>query len=139
MIRRPPRSTLFPYTTLFRSTGPQAPPHPRIYGGSCRPAVERDCLRRGPPPIEPVLPARLETDPADHGPADDPARYLNPRRGAFERAPFGQVWPLALHDVRLGGHQPFALFVLDDGRFDPVSAPRGVHAALRCRSRVLRV
>src|SRR3712207_8262398 len=22
MIRRPPRSTLFPYTTLFRSTGP---------------------------------------------------------------------------------------------------------------------
>src|SRR5258708_15080418 len=25
MIRRPPRSTLFPYTTLFRS-------HPRLYG-----------------------------------------------------------------------------------------------------------
>src|SRR2546426_7047215 len=24
MIRRPPRSTLFPYTTLFRSTAPQA-------------------------------------------------------------------------------------------------------------------
>src|SRR5260370_23487966 len=30
MIRRPPRSTLFPYTTLFRS---QCPPH-----GSSRPA-----------------------------------------------------------------------------------------------------
>src|SRR5437667_713062 len=37
MIRRPPRSTLFPYTTLFRSCGPhdhrrgsaaQAPPRP---------------------------------------------------------------------------------------------------------------
>src|SRR2546422_2348711 len=27
MIRRPPRSTLFPYTTLFRSGG-QAPRHP---------------------------------------------------------------------------------------------------------------
>src|SRR3712207_1902401 len=26
MIRRPPRSTLFPYTTLFRSTAPGAPP-----------------------------------------------------------------------------------------------------------------
>src|SRR2546426_3836000 len=27
MIRRPPRSTLFPYTTLFRSSGPKpAPP-----------------------------------------------------------------------------------------------------------------
>src|SRR2546422_3493107 len=25
MIRRPPRSTLFPYTTLFRSFGPQMP------------------------------------------------------------------------------------------------------------------
>src|SRR5260370_24518686 len=28
MIRRPPRSTLFPYTTLFRSTG-NASPYPR--------------------------------------------------------------------------------------------------------------
>src|SRR2546425_5048185 len=26
MIRRPPRSTLFPYTTLFRSEGPSALP-----------------------------------------------------------------------------------------------------------------
>src|SRR3712207_8568787 len=26
MIRRPPRSTLFPYTTLFRSPGGRAPP-----------------------------------------------------------------------------------------------------------------
>src|SRR3712207_9522190 len=25
MIRRPPRSTLFPYTTLFRSSGPSPP------------------------------------------------------------------------------------------------------------------
>src|SRR5688572_32003158 len=25
MIRRPPRSTLFPYTTLFRSAGPRQP------------------------------------------------------------------------------------------------------------------
>src|SRR2546422_6542135 len=25
MIRRPPRSTLFPYTTLFRSDGPRGP------------------------------------------------------------------------------------------------------------------
>src|SRR5436305_3621691 len=42
MIRRPPRSTLFPYTTLFRSTiagmhplkpyfqGVERPPHPRV-------------------------------------------------------------------------------------------------------------
>src|SRR3712207_7111839 len=28
MIRRPPRSTLFPYTTLFRSDEPADQPHP---------------------------------------------------------------------------------------------------------------
>src|SRR5258708_9945255 len=33
MIRRPPRSTLFPYTTLFRSHHilPVGPPHPTCY------------------------------------------------------------------------------------------------------------
>src|SRR2546426_2386837 len=43
MIRRPPRSTLFPYTTLFRS------PRPRLRearglaeGGSAPPRVRRD-------------------------------------------------------------------------------------------------
>src|SRR5215204_5222038 len=40
MIRRPPRSTLFPYTTLFRSHDPYPPPH----GGDLRgrAAVFRD-------------------------------------------------------------------------------------------------
>src|SRR5258708_20822287 len=35
MIRRPPRSTLFPYTTLFRSVeeGSRAPPLGHILGG----------------------------------------------------------------------------------------------------------
>src|SRR5947199_6577423 len=28
MLRRPPRSTLFPYTTLFRSPPPRPPPPP---------------------------------------------------------------------------------------------------------------
>src|SRR2546422_8540335 len=32
MIRRPPRSTLFPYTTLFRSLAVQ-----RLYNGDCMP------------------------------------------------------------------------------------------------------
>src|SRR5438034_2283130 len=34
MIRRPPRSTLFPYTTLFRSPDPRGS---RRRGGLCRP------------------------------------------------------------------------------------------------------
>src|ERR1035438_10646735 len=29
MIRRPPRSTLFPYTTLFRSAGKELPQYPK--------------------------------------------------------------------------------------------------------------
>src|SRR2546430_10226657 len=62
MIRRPPRSTLFPYTTLFRSN------IPRIHGAHhiqaqlrdqqpCRPAQKsqeqalRQKLPRQPPPV----------------------------------------------------------------------------------------
>src|SRR5258708_17943482 len=36
MIRRPPRSTLFPYTTLFRSARRK----------TCQPAVTRPCYQR---------------------------------------------------------------------------------------------
>src|SRR3712207_7046826 len=44
MIRRPPRSTLFPYTTLFRSSGEQ-PDDP--LGGHPAPDVERRCRHGG--------------------------------------------------------------------------------------------
>src|SRR2546422_7507086 len=35
MIRRPPRSTLFPYTTLFRSHVAALDPHPLAIGTQC--------------------------------------------------------------------------------------------------------
>src|SRR2546427_3583182 len=41
MIRRPPRSTLFPYTTLFRSLPPAASILPRLGGRGAPPAGER--------------------------------------------------------------------------------------------------
>src|SRR3989442_7533747 len=43
MIRRPPRSTLFPYTTLFRSVGPLSAQHcgRRQWRGRPRPDVAR--------------------------------------------------------------------------------------------------
>src|SRR2546430_13339368 len=44
MIRRPPRSTLFPYTTLFRSCG-------KLVAGAVRPLDDRDT-----PGVERVLP-----------------------------------------------------------------------------------
>src|SRR3712207_8892720 len=55
MLRRPPRSTLFPYTTLFRSAGlvgarllPQVPPPPL---GVHQRFLERGELARGGRPI----------------------------------------------------------------------------------------
>src|SRR2546426_1822268 len=54
MIRRPPRSTLFPYTTLFRSLDPRPPveePPPAVETGSPegrgekRPRPDREGIR----------------------------------------------------------------------------------------------
>src|SRR3712207_8424457 len=48
MIRRPPRSTLFPYTTLFRSrVGDLRVGRERRLRGMPLPAVVRDLLPRG--------------------------------------------------------------------------------------------
>src|SRR3712207_6906312 len=44
MIRRPPRSTLFPYTTLFRSS------HPRPRRLLCRDGASKPCAYRPPLP-----------------------------------------------------------------------------------------
>src|SRR3712207_7163174 len=65
MIRRPPRSTLFPYTTLFRSAVRVRRPHgPRRHRGGTR----RSARRR------PLLPPRL-----GHGSFGD-ARRVRPER-----------------------------------------------------------
>src|SRR5688572_32077044 len=58
MIRRPPRSTLFPYTTLFRS---------RVGTG---------------PPARPATPARPRTTPSPRGPA-----HTRPTIGSPARRP----------------------------------------------------
>src|SRR2546422_2908837 len=46
MIRRPPRSTLFPYTTLFRSRGVRWPARPPVQQPDL-PARVRPSRRRG--------------------------------------------------------------------------------------------
>src|SRR3712207_8932739 len=38
-MRRPPRSTLFPYTTLFRSTITTNPPTPKLWSPPSQPAA----------------------------------------------------------------------------------------------------
>src|SRR6266540_1023891 len=47
MIRRPPRSTLFPYTTLFRSLLPPPPTRALYCRRGCRPRRHRARPRRG--------------------------------------------------------------------------------------------
>src|SRR3989442_8924194 len=49
MIRRPPRSTLFPYTTLFRSLAVAAVAHPPVIG-------ERALRRVAIPPVRGLVP-----------------------------------------------------------------------------------
>src|SRR5438105_10986051 len=47
MIRRPPRSTLFPYTTLFRSCQWPAVAHSPSNAASALPSAPRRCSLRG--------------------------------------------------------------------------------------------
>src|SRR3712207_7131620 len=61
MIRRPPRSTLFPYTTLFRSPRPEWPLHHRGRGDEYSPLSIRTAgLQSGHEPDAPRLPERSE-------------------------------------------------------------------------------
>src|SRR5260370_14503221 len=46
MIRRPPRSTLFPYTTLFRSRAPDMRDVPELFGTPCNFLLVKPVLRK---------------------------------------------------------------------------------------------
>src|SRR2546426_4120386 len=61
MIRRPPRSTLFPYTTLFRSLARQSggPGHDRRCGAA---GVPLQCDRGGDQRLDPVRPERSRSE-----------------------------------------------------------------------------
>src|SRR3712207_8897233 len=62
MIRRPPRSTLFPYTTLFRS---------RAFHGGGQPQPQPD----GPAFLhQPGVPAALRGEPERHAAGDQAVR-----------------------------------------------------------------
>src|SRR5690348_18066871 len=53
MIRRPPRSTLFPYTTLFRSRPPPGAEIPQCRGGGGAPRRGPGCRGRSRRPSSP--------------------------------------------------------------------------------------
>src|SRR2546427_5301530 len=72
MIRRPPRSTLFPYTTLFRSRRTRSGAVPR----SPRPGRPRLAVARSasPDPRRETQPACEEAQPSERGHSAEPPR-----------------------------------------------------------------
>src|SRR3989449_8253545 len=114
MIRRPPRSTLFPYTTLFRSrAGPAEAARPP---GRPLPARDRD-------PRLDALPRLL------HAPALVHADRRPVPAGALRRAP--DRAELHLHD---GTGQPLRPLLLAPDREQPRRGALG-HGARRGRRR----
>src|SRR5256885_2706787 len=61
MIRRPPRSTLFPYTTLFRSASRCPAPAGRLASSTTPSAEEFTNLRRAAHPSTPTTTDRKST------------------------------------------------------------------------------
>src|SRR3989449_11325174 len=80
MIRRPPRSTLFPYTTLFRSVDPLFGAAVPLQGGGGRRLADQHVGLRGPDAVR-----RLGRDGSAAGPGARAraARPLPPFRGAL--------------------------------------------------------
>src|SRR2546422_10909482 len=95
MIRRPPRSTLFPYTTLFRSCGAQFLGHFGAFGEVVVVLDQRDCLRMGLSVLPLALVRSVERPvqiltvchsvPLPGPPVCCPARAAPGRRGAPAR------------------------------------------------------
>src|SRR3712207_57781 len=118
MIRRPPRSTLFPYTTLFRSGPPRDPavrPQPRCQAAHGRtqrggrrpqrrhPGTDAAGTGGGPPPHH-RLPGQLWGHPACAG--DRESTRLKSRHAHISYAGFffndtatTEIYTLSLHDA----------------------------------------
>src|SRR2546429_5462049 len=91
MIRRPPRSTLFPYTTLFRSPHGQEAP-----GCAIRPPTPRS----GAPPRTPRARSRYEA--LGGGLQDRKSTRLNSSHGYISYAVFCLKEKISAHHHVLG-------------------------------------
>src|SRR3712207_8878707 len=90
MIRRPPRSTLFPYTTLFRS-GVEGQPLEREAGVSSFERLAGDARRYAPELRPGLLPERLEIRGTRQRRSPTSTAPLPPLRGRCDgetRTPF---------------------------------------------------
>src|SRR2546422_11776641 len=96
MIRRPPRSTLFPYTTLFRS--PNVEDNARFYGGVVEAdpgrvpqhaAARRDRVALAEPRAQVFGEQRLEHSDEIVRPVQHDARHPDTPRGRLRPVPPG--------------------------------------------------
>src|SRR3712207_8102522 len=76
MIRRPPRSTLFPYTTLFRSTGRSAATSLTCRCARARLAPERTPISSSGSPIRTTRPPALGRRSEEHTSELQSRQYL---------------------------------------------------------------
>src|ERR1022692_3809527 len=101
MIRRPPRSTLFPYTTLFRSPPPECfGRHPQHSGGGDREDAGRSEEHTSELQSPCNLVCRLLLDKKkkkNHSFHSDLGPRYQPREGESIRPPASREW-LALND-----------------------------------------
>src|SRR2546422_6426997 len=92
MIRRPPRSTLFPYTTLFRSlleeVGVEDRPAADALGGSGGGQGDPVAARRGIQEHAVLLQCCLESSGVRHGDRDRKSTRLNSSHGYISYAVF---------------------------------------------------
>src|SRR5258707_7174690 len=76
MIRRPPRSTLFPYTTLFRSGKAARAHRPPGAATVARPVDATPCTRRGLEVVEPGVAPPVERRSEEHTSELQSRQYL---------------------------------------------------------------
>src|SRR2546427_12350862 len=111
MIRRPPRSTLFPYTTLFRSPAPATHLVPAEVGGDMIDAIEgleqvpreHDVLHqlRHPPITDHAAVGRREREVLEHRLAAERAAGVHPEL-AFADQVLEASAPRGSRDVGFG-------------------------------------
>src|SRR2546422_11208652 len=90
MIRRPPRSTLFPYTTLFRSLGEHDAPQPDL--------VLLKLRADGYPTHPRAVDVLLIVEIADSSMADD----RDVKLPLYARASIPEVWLVRSEERRVG-------------------------------------
>src|SRR5258708_24500773 len=107
MIRRPPRSTLFPYTTLFRSGHPllAAGPDHRdagVIGAAPDPLQLPSDMPRRPDGLGRVRPAHVQQRPVGQAPQVHPVYWAERRERRMPGRSFLRAVPGWLRADRLG-------------------------------------